>query len=96
MSDEHEHNWLEATTLTEDQVSCSPCSRADDHLWEDIILLQTCGCGATRRLLIGFKNRRRRGDDDRIARGMRPLGTPLQKSGTYRHPKVLSTTAPPA
>lgn len=89
MSNEHQHHWTNGPVLERSRVSASPCSTWDDHLWTDIIQVQTCGCGETRRLLLGFKNRRRRGDDLRRAAGEKPLGTPLQHSGTYRKPKVL-------
>lgn len=85
----HEHHWQNGPTTLRAGVSASPCSDWDDHLWDDVILTQTCGCGDTRRLLIGFKNQRRRGDDYRRAAGNRPLGTPLPTSGTYRKPKVI-------
>lgn len=87
---EHEHKWHPAGQTKRSRVSASPCSTWDDHLWDDIILLQSCECGEIRRTLIGFTNRRRRGDDGRRARGMDPLGTPLRPEGMYPEPKVLS------
>jgi hypothetical protein len=72
------------------RVSHSPSSTLDDHLWTDIVQVQTCECGETRRLLLGFKDRRRRGDDGRRAKGLEPLGRPLQRAGTYRTPKPLT------
>lgn len=87
--EEHEHKWQNGPELTRSRVSVSPYSTWDDHLWEDIIQVQTCECGETRRLLIGFKNQRRRGDDLRRAAGNEPLGSPLPKSGVYRRPKLL-------
>lgn len=87
---EHAHRWQNGAVLTQSQESASPCSTWDDHLWTDVIQMQTCECGATRRLLVGFKNMRRRGDDLRRRAGKAPLGTPLRRSGTYRDPKVLA------
>lgn len=86
---QHKHRWTNGAVLTQERVSASPCSTWDDHIWEDIIQVQNCECGATRRLLLGFQNQRRRGDDLRRAAGNEPLGTPLQKSGTYAKAKVL-------
>ena len=85
----HEHSWQNGPTLDEEHVSPSPCSRMDDHIRTDVILLQTCSCGATRRLWLGYKDRRRRGDDMRRAAGRAPLGTPLLRSETFSTPKVL-------
>lgn len=85
----HDHKWQNGPVLTRSQVSASPCSTWDDHLWDDIIQVQTCECGATRRLLLGFKNQRRRGDDLRRADGRAPLGIPLDRSGMYRRPLLL-------
>lgn len=89
MSD-HEHKWMNATTMRQARVSASPCSRMDDHLWDDVIQVQTCECGETRKLLLGYENRRRRGDDMRRAAGREPLGIPLTPSGVFRKPKVLA------
>lgn len=85
----HTHSWENGPVLTQSRVSPSPCSTWDDHLWDDIIQVQTCACGDTRRLLVGFKNRRRRGDDLRRSAGNEPLGTPLRMSGTYAKPRIL-------
>lgn len=85
----HTHSWQNGPVLTRSRESWSPCSHADDHLWDDIIQVQTCECGETRKLLLGFKNRRRRGDDSRRAVGRESLGIPLQRSGTYARPKVI-------
>lgn len=85
----HEHRWQNGPLMEQDHVQSSPCSRADDHLWTLIIQVQTCECGETRRLALGYKNRRRRGDDARKARGLPPLGIPLQRSETFAKPKVL-------
>lgn len=93
---EHAHEWSAGTETTRSQVSCSPCSAEDDHLWDDVLLVQTCPCGSVRQVLVGFRNRRRRGDDGRRARGLRPLGEPLRASGTYRQPKVLGVSTPGA
>lgn len=89
MNDEHRHAWQNSALTERSRVDHSPCSTWDDHLWTDIIQVQTCECGETRRLWLGFKNRRRRGDDIRRADGMEPLGTPLQRSGTFKKPRVL-------
>lgn len=86
---EHDHVWRDGPTTESSNVSASPKSRADDHLRVDILLTQTCACGATRKLWLGYRNRRRRGDDARRARGLEPLGTPLQESDTFDHPRVL-------
>lgn len=86
---EHKHQWTNGPVLGRSRVSSSPCSTSDDHLWTDVIQSQTCGCGETRKLLMGFKNRRRRGDDARRANGLRPLGTPLEREGIYSKSKVL-------
>ena len=85
----HEHAWQNGPTTERERCDPSPCSTLDDHLWTDIILVQTCECGETRRLWLGFKNRRRRGDDYRRADGLPPLGTPLRRSGTFAKPRVL-------
>ncbi len=85
----HEHEWSNGPVMERVRVSASPCSTMDDHLWTDVIQVQTCSCGSTRRLLLGYKDRRRRGDDMRRAAGRHPLGTPLTPSDTYRVPKVL-------
>lgn len=85
----HQHAWQNGAVLERSQESLSPCSTLDDHLWTDIIQVQTCECGETRRLLLGFKDQRRRGDDYRRREGLEPLGQPLRRSGTYRTPKVL-------
>lgn len=90
----HEHSWQPQTTMGRANESASPCSRWDDHLWEDVIAVQACGCGAMRYVNIGFKNMRRRGDDLRRREGRAPLGTPLRRSGTYRTPKVLRVVEP--
>ena len=89
MAAEHEHAWHNGPVMERSRVDRSPCSTLDDHLWTDIVQVQTCECGETRRLLLGFKDRRRRGDDVRRANGQQPLGTPLQRAGTYSKPKVL-------
>jgi len=88
MSD-HAHEWRDGPTTERERVDSSPYSRNDDHLRVDILLTQTCACGATRRLWLGYKNQRRRGDDERRARGLQPLGRPLQSSFTFSRPKVL-------
>lgn len=94
MSNTHEHQWQPQGTTTHFRESCSPCSRADDHLWEEIIAIQACGCGAMRYLAIGFKNQRRRGDDWRRAKGLEPLGRPLRRSGTYKQPEIKQIVEP--
>lgn len=78
MSDQHIHDWKPNGTVEVDRVARSPCSTLDDHLWTDVLSVQVCGCGAVRRVKVGDKNLRRRGDDYRRARGQRPLGTPLR------------------
>lgn len=85
----HEHEWTNGPTMRQSEVSYSPCSTADDHLWDWIVQVQTCGCGKTRRLVLGYENRRRRGDDARRARGLRPLGTPLQASAVFETPRLF-------
>lgn len=85
--EEHKHEWQDGAVTEKDEVSYSPCSTADDHLWTWIIQHQSCACGARRQLALGYKNRRRRGDDARIANGLRPLGTPLQRNETFNPPK---------
>ena len=87
MPDEHEHEWTNGPTLRQSEESASPCSRSDDHLWDWIVQVQTCGCGATRRLVLGYENRRRRGDDARRARGLQPLGRPLTRSAVFDPPR---------
>lgn len=89
MADAHEHEWRDGAVTRQEEVSCSPCSRMDDHIWEWVIQHQTCTCGATRRLVLGYENRRRRGDDYRRANGLQPLGTPLQRSETYAKPRLF-------
>lgn len=84
----HGHKWQPAGSTTNGRMSPSPCSTWDDHLWDEIVQIQSCECGAMRYLTIGFKNRRRRGDDLRARDGNGPLGTPLQRSGTYAKPRV--------
>lgn len=85
--DPGQHDWQPAGRLTEERVSCSPCSTWDDHIWEDVILIAHCQCGAVKYTTIGFQNRRRRGDDFRRRDGLEPLGVPLRRSGRSR-PKV--------
>jgi hypothetical protein len=85
MSDEtHKHVWQPNGIAERDRESCSPCSTWDDHLWTDVLSVQVCACGAVKRVVVGFKNRRRRGDDYRRAAGKLPLGTPLQREGSGR------------
>jgi hypothetical protein len=88
-AEQHEHRWQNGPTTRQSRCEPSPMSEFDDHLYDEVVLTQTCECGATRRLAIGFENRRRRGDDHRRAIGKAPLGQPLQASGTYRNPRVL-------
>ncbi len=75
---EHDHVWQPNGTVEQDRVSRSPCSRLDDHLWTDILSVQVCTCGAVRKVKVGEKNLRRRGDDLRRAKGLAPLGRPLR------------------
>lgn len=84
---EHQHEWTNGAITEQEEVSHSPCSSMDDHLWDWIIQHQHCVCGESRQLVLGYKNRRRRGDDYRMAKGKRPLGTPLRRSETYDPPK---------
>lgn len=89
----HTHDWQPSGRILRSRVSRSPCSDWDDHLWDDVVVIQTCGCGAIREATIGIQNRRRRGDDYRRAAGNEPLGTPLPPSGTYANPKWRLTNA---
>lgn len=91
---EHTHAWSNGPVMERSRVSRSPCSTWDDHLWTDVIQIQTCACGETRRLLLGFKDRRRRGDDHRRAAGRQPLGRPLKRSETYQAPRILKNAPP--
>ena len=77
LSDEHKHDWQPNGTVEVDRVSRSPCSTLDDHLWTDIMSVQVCACGAVRRVKVGQRRLRRRGDDYRRAKGLAPLGRPL-------------------
>lgn len=74
----HVHDWQPNGTVKVDRVACSPCSTWDDHLWTDILSVQVCSCGAVRRVKVGERNLRRRGDDYRRAAGKPPLGRPLR------------------
>jgi hypothetical protein len=83
----HSHQWQNSAVIRQQHCLPSPHSTADDHIWDWVVQMQTCSCGATKRLVLGYENRRRRGDDARIARGLRPLGTPLSRSKTFAKPK---------
>jgi hypothetical protein len=84
---QHEHSWQNGAVTRKEATSRSPYSTDDDHIWEWIVQHQTCACGATRQLVLGYENRRRRGDDYRRRRGLDPLGAPLQRSETYDPPR---------
>lgn len=58
----HQHEWQPNGTVNVDQMSCSPCSTLDDQFWTDVISVQVCSCGAVRKVKVGEKNFRRRGD----------------------------------
>jgi hypothetical protein len=68
---DHTHEWQPNGVAEIDRVSCSPCSTWDDALWTDVVSVQTCACGAVRKVKVGEKNMRRRGDDLRRASGGR-------------------------
>jgi hypothetical protein len=85
----HEHKWRDGPTTYQHYESCSPCSTWDDILAELIVMTQTCECGETRRLCLGYRNQRRRGDDLRRRAGREPLGTPLPRSETFRRPRIM-------
>lgn len=65
---EHEHVWQPNGSVEHDRVSHSPCSTWDDLLWTDVLSVQTCSCGAVKRVRVATKNRRLRGDDLRAGR----------------------------
>lgn len=77
MSD-HKHKWdvfITSDLIREHRViSHSPCSHADDIIGTAVIQLQGCKCGAQKRAVVGVEKERFRGDDERRAAGLSPLG----------------------
>jgi len=59
----HKHVWQPNGTVEIDRISISPCSTWDDLLWTDVVSVQVCQCGTVRKVRIGRKNARHRGDD---------------------------------
>jgi hypothetical protein len=68
------HKWKPGGTVRQSRESRSPYSTYDDLLWDDILQVQVCECGETRRVKVGEDRLRHRGDDIRRAAGKRPLG----------------------
>lgn len=62
-----DHEWQPNGTAEVDRVLRSPCSTWDDALWTDVVSVQVCSCGAVRKVRVGRKNQRSRGDDLRKA-----------------------------
>lgn len=64
MSDQqqHQHDWQPNGTVESDGCARSPCSTWDDILYTAVHSVQVCSCGAVRKVEVGVKNKRRRGD----------------------------------
>ena len=75
---DHKHKWdvwITDDLIRENRViSRSPCSHADDILGVAVIQIQGCKCGARKRAVVGIEKERLRGDDERRAVGLSPLG----------------------
>lgn len=65
---EHEHAWQGQGLVREARALGSPVSKWDDYLYTAVLLVQTCSCGAARRVKVGEENGRSRGDDLRAGR----------------------------
>lgn len=64
----HKHAWQPNGTAEIDRESRSPVSRWDDVLWTEVVSLAVCQCGTVKRVRVGVRNERRRGDDLRKQR----------------------------
>lgn len=77
--DQHKHVWdvfitADVTRIHDQVISHSPCSHADDIIATIVYQRQGCKCGAERNARVAFERERFRGDDQRRAAGMAPLG----------------------
>lgn len=61
MAEKHKHEWQPNGTVSEDEVSHSPCSTYEDVLYTATYSLALCKCGAERTRLQGVSNQRFRG-----------------------------------
>lgn len=64
----HQHQWQPNGTVEADRTDYSPVSTWDDHLWTNVLAVQSCSCGAVKRTVVGRRNSRSRGDDLRAGR----------------------------
>lgn len=58
---EHEHEWQPNGLVTIQKESCSPVSRLDDTLYDEVHSVTVCACGKTKTTLVARNNHRRRG-----------------------------------
>lgn len=54
----HQHSWRDAETVRVPKTSYSPVSVADHHYYTAVILVQSCECGAFRKVTLAHEDRR--------------------------------------
>lgn len=67
MSD-HTHVWKPNGIIEQNEALRSPVSRWDDYLYTAMYSIAVCECGLVKKVKVGEKNGRSRGDDLRAGK----------------------------